>query len=406
MSIRQREREFGCASPIFVRPARIHAGINGKGKTLTHQSRHMPTPLRIKVYLSDEGFGHIVRQRAVLEAIRALRPDVHITLQTHRHLEVACRMIPGVEPIDRFNNITWHKQASGSPDVANIKVQFNNYLDDSAAWIDRELVGFDYDAVISDFVYEAFEVAHRKGVPAFGVAHFAWDWFFSKLYPPPLRTDVVEQFFEHAHKANALFFPPFTPQEILDFYPNATSVPLILRGNINHKSVETAKAFKVMIVDSGAGVLSAAVKKALETVRGLEGFVFYVNDRYACSNENVRTIHRDELLVDYFAEMDLIIGRAGFNTISECIGLRRPMLLLGEAANPEMVENILNLKKEHLGTFISMETFENELDTYLPDFLAHEYPFIRDRMQAHSLQTNGAEVIAESILSTICQCGQ
>lgn len=360
----------------------------------------MPTPLRIKVYLSDEGFGHIVRQRAVLEAIRKVRPDVQITLQTHRHLEVACRMIEGVEPIDRFNNITWHKQASGSPDVGNIKVQFNNYIEDSRLWIERELEDFDYDLVISDFVYEAFEVAHRKGVPAYGVAHFAWDWFFSKLYPPPLRTEVVEQFFDHAHKAKALFFPPFTPQEILDFYPNATGVPLILRGNINHKAVDASERFKVMIVDSGAGVLASSVKRALQTVAHLDNFVFYVNDRYACSNENVKTIHRDELLVDYFGEMDLIIGRAGFNTISECIGLRRPMLLLGEAANPEMVENILNLKKEHLGTFISMDTFENELDTYLPEFLAHEYPFIRDRMRAHTLQTNGADVIAETILSS------
>lgn len=351
----------------------------------------------IKVYLSDEGFGHIVRQRAVIEAIRRLRPDVTFTLQTHRHLEVAKRMIPGVTPVDRFNNITWHKQPSGSPDVGNIKVQFNNYLEDSARWIDRELEDFNADLVISDFVYEAFEVAHRKNVPAFGIAHFTWDWFFSKLYPPPLRTEVMDQFLDHAGKATRLFFPPFTPEEITNHFTNADEVPLILRGNINHKPVAPTQDFKVMIVDSGAGVLSGSVKKALETVRNLEGFRFFVNDRYACSNPNVETIDRNELLVDYFDEMDLIIGRAGFNTISECIGMRTPMLLLGEAANPEMVENILNLKKVHLGTFISMHTFESELDVFLPAFLLHEYRFIKEQMRQHSLQTNGAEIIAETI---------
>ncbi|MGB0137732.1 MAG: glycosyltransferase family protein [Flavobacteriales bacterium] len=352
----------------------------------------------IKVYLSDEGYGHIVRQRAVIEAIRRQCPDARFTLQTHRHLEVAQRMIPDVTPVNRFNNITWHKQTSGSPDLGNIRVQFNHYLEDSNAWVERELADFEADAVISDFVYEAFEVAHRKGVPAFGVAHFTWDWFFSKLYPPPLKTDVLEQFFDHAGKATRLFFPPFTPEEILMHYTNAEEVPLILRGSIDHKKVWPTQDFKVMIVDSGSGLLSRSVERALKNVEGLEGFRFYVNARHATSQSNVELIPQNELLVDYFAEMDLIIGRAGFNTISECIGLRRPLLLLGEAANPEMLENIMNLKKVQLGSFISMDTFESELDTFLPDFLAHEYPYIRERMAKHTLRTTGADTIASAIL--------
>jgi UDP-N-acetylglucosamine:LPS N-acetylglucosamine transferase len=99
--------------------------------------------------------------------------------------------------------------------------------------------------------------------------------------------------------------------------------------------------------------------------------------------------------------MDLVIGRAGFNTISECIGLRTPMLLIGEAMNPEMNENILNLKKAHLGTFIGLKTFMHDLGKFLPTFLEHEYKFIARELKNHEFETNGASTIAKTIYEDI-----
>jgi UDP-N-acetylglucosamine:LPS N-acetylglucosamine transferase len=174
-------------------------------------------------------------------------------------------------------------------------------------------------------------------------------------------------------------------------------VPLILRSEILQKRVDSKGKFKVMIIDSGAGVLSKSVKKALHQARTLDDYEFYVSSKFRVEQANVSFIDEHELLVDYIGDMDLVIGRAGFNTISECIGLRTPMLLLGEAMNPEMNENIITLKKQHLGSFISMETFENEIDSFLPSFIAHEYKFIAESMRNHTIATNGADVIAKDI---------
>lgn len=362
----------------------------------------MPRTPHIKVYLSDEGYGHIVRQRAIIEALRKQRPDLRFTLQTRDHLKAVQRIIPEVDTVERFNNISWSKHSrSGSPDVHRIRADFQNYLSDTARWIAQELEDFEFDLVISDFVYEAFEVAHRKNIPCVGVAHFTWDWFFSKLYPPPLESEVIEQFFDYASKATQLFFPPFTPVEILNHYTSAQEVPLILHSDISHKEVAGTKEFKVMIIDSGSQLLASSIKKALTTIGQLEGFRFYVNEVYSNGCDNVASIPQHHLLADYFNSMDLVIGRAGFNTISECIGLRTPMVLLGEAANPEMLENIVNLKNSNLGTFISIETFENELDTFLIQFVKNEYSAIQKKMNTHSLQTNGAQVIASAILEYI-----
>jgi aminopeptidase-like protein len=75
------------------------------------------------------------------------------------------------------------------------------------------------------------------------------------------------------------------------------------------------------------------------------------------------------------------------------------MLLIGEAMNPEMNENILLLKKQHLGSFISMQTFENGLGFYLPAFLKHEYKMIQSMMSKHEIASNGAEVITNDLLN-------
>lgn len=355
-----------------------------------------------KVFLSDEGFGHIVRQRAVLEELRSLHNGFDITLQTQRHLDAAKRLIENVTPIERYNNITWHKQTNGSPDVVKIQAEYAEYLERSENFLNKEIEEWDYDFVMSDFVYEAFPLAKKFNKPAFGIAHFTWDWFFSKLYPPPLKTQVVYRLFEMAHEAECLFFPPFTPEEILHYYrKNAIEVPLILRSEINHKEVDGKGRFKIMIIDSGAGVLRNSIIKALDSVSELTDYQFFVSSNLERDQENVSFIDKNELMVDYINEMDLVIGRAGFNTISECIGLRTPMLLIGEAMNPEMSENILNLKKGGLGTFISIDTFENDLGTYLPGFIELEYKAIEQNMFDHEHETNGAEVIAKHILDRI-----
>lgn len=356
--------------------------------------------MHIKVYLSDEGFGHIVRQRAIAEVLRESIPELELTLQTKTHIDTAGNYFPGASLISRFNNIQWDKQSNGSPDLAKIAYRYENYIAESNRFIEQECGEFHYDAILSDFVYEAFAVGQRMGKKSFGVSHFTWDWFFSKLYPPPVHTDVIRHFMRMAEMSSRLYFPPFTPEEIIHHYRGkALEVPLILHGKIDHKEVEEGGKFKVLIMDSGAGVLSDSIRKALLNVAHLNEYLFFVSSKFDTEQSNVRFINQNDLMVDYVAGMDLVIGRAGFNTISECIGLRTPMLLIGEAMNPEMNENILMLKKQHLGSFISMQTFEAGLGLYLPAFLKHEYNMIKHMMNDHQIATNGAEIIKNDMLN-------
>lgn len=357
---------------------------------------------KCKVYLSDEGYGHIVRQRCVIAELLRKKPGLGITVQTSVHLDAAKRMISGVEFIHRYNNISWDKHPGGSPDTAAIEQRYINHQARAEKMIAEETQDLQADFILSDFVYEAFRIGKLRNVPAFGVAHFTWDWFFSKMYPPPVTTELIKFWMACAGDAKRLYFPPFTPEEIIRYYgPKAMQVPLILHRDIDRKNLDGQGKFKILIIDSGAGVLNDSVQAALANVASLNDYIFYVSSRYYREQENLRFIPETEMLADYVASMDLVIGRAGFNTISECIGMRTPMLLIGESMNPEMTENITLLKKRHLGSFISLDTFERGLRDFLLSFIDQEFKLIQEEMKNHDMETNGAEIIVDDILNTI-----
>lgn len=359
--------------------------------------------MKCKVYLSDEGFGHLVRQRAVCEQLQKLEPTLAVTVQTGSNAEVARHMFGNASVINKFNNIHWARRANGSPDLEGIREFFTDYESRTEQFIKAEAEEIEeFDFVISDFVYEAFPVAKQHNVPVFGIAHFTWDWFFSKMYPVPVAYSVLEQMQHYAKMSDKVYFPPFTPEEILNFYGDkALQVPLIIGESGVTKTDFPRDKFTVLVMDSGASVLSEHMNKAIEQIASIDSMHFLIAEKYGLKAENVTTIPKEEFFSDYIGKVDLVVTRGGFNTISECIAYRTPVLLLGESSNPEIEKNLLTIKSEQLGSFVSLDTFVNDLGAFLTSFIAHEYVQIKKRMDSHNYQVNGAEVIAKDILRIV-----
>ena len=358
--------------------------------------------MNYKIYLSDEGFGHLVRQRAIYEELLRMNNTLSATVQTSTYADAARRIFHNATFINKFNNISWPKQANGAPDLAKIKCHFDGYAERSNQFIAAEENSHDYEFLISDFVYEAFPVAQRANVPAFGVAHFTWDWFFSRMYPIPVSMNVLDRLQCHAKQADAIYFPPFTPEEILIEYKKiAKPVPFIVNKRDTAPVNQHRDRFTIMIMDSGADVLRRHIELALDQIRSMDDVCFVLSEKYGIRGDNIKTIPEREFLSDYIPNVDLVVTRGGFNTISECIAYRVPLLLLGEPMNPEIERNLLYLKQEDLGSFISLENFVNRFDDVLSKFIENEYKTIKSRMDEHEYETNGAEVVAEDILERV-----
>ncbi len=366
------------------------------------QTSSCPETMHYKIYTSDEGFGHLVRQKAINDQLRALCPNLQSTLQTKTHMHAAKLIFDDITFVEKFNNISWAKTGSGTPDLEAITRDYADYLERSEAHIASDTDVENHTFVISDFVYEAFEIANAKGVPVFGVAHHTWDWFFSKLYPLPVRTRILRRLHEQARSAQQIYFPPLTPPDILNAYQdNCQEVPLIVRERADMPSITGKHEFKVLILDSGSRLLSGRMQRALEQLHKIEDIHFFVPEYFAIQADNVTLIGNDEVLLDYMPEMDLVICRAGFNTISECIAHRTPLLLVSEALNPEMESNMLLMKQHGLASFVSLDKLADRFGPTLFDFLDGEYDLVKRHMGDHEFRTDGARVVAEDILNRV-----
>ncbi len=361
--------------------------------------------MKTKLYITDEGFGPLVRQSAVLKELALLIPSLKVLIQSQRHIEDAKRIIPGFEYHNKFNNILWHKTERGTPDREKIEKYYNGYNQLSNEYIVKELEeNNQVDFIISDFVYEAFEIAKKMNIPSFGIAHFTWDWFFSQFYPPAINHEVIYKMMERANMADILFFPPYTPKEIIQFYgKKVVEVPLIVRYHTPLTKELDKKKKHILFIDSGSGVNKIAMQTIANQLHLLENYQFYLPEKLNILAENITLISESELLLDYISSMDLVVGRAGFNSISECIACRTPMLLFGETLNPEMRENKFFVKEDGLGSFTSLEKLVENTEKVLDDFFEGEYDIIKRNMLSHNYRTDGAKVIAEIIAERVCK---
>jgi hypothetical protein len=360
--------------------------------------------VKCRVFLTDEGYGPLVRFAAILLHLRRLLPDLEVEIQTCNHVEAITGIVSGVATRKRHNIICWHKKTDGSPDLHVIRQYYAEYESKSRDFVSQHVDLDDKpDFIISDFVYEAFEIAHLQGIPSFGIAHFTWDWFFSKLYPNPIPPSLRDRWKMQADLATQIFFPAFTPPEIPPCHRNCTSVSLVVRPVEPCRPLDqlgTSK--KILVVDSGSNVLHQQLRTALSRLRPLPGWTVIVREDLIDEKlDGVHLVPPDQMFIELIPHVDLVIGRAGFNTISECLATRVPMLLLGEALNPEMAENILAMKAKNLASFIDIGALVNDFTGTVERFIHGEYAAIRNAVEHHSIKHQGAEEIASMITQRI-----
>lgn len=361
----------------------------------------------MKIYISDEGFGHIVRQRAIVKELYRQFDHLEVTIQTSVNYDFAIKNIQHDKAIRKFNNIVWHKNENRSPDPIQINEYYRTYAGKSEKFIEEEVAHFDYDFVITDFCYEAFEIAKFCNVPSFGVCHFTWDWFLENLFDDELKGTLIPRLIRQARTAEMLFFPPFTPPRILQNYENHLNVPFIVKEDIEHKQwslEEVDKPMKILFMDSGAGIMRERIIKVLSNFNFndfRENIIFGLPSAIDFKHDNVFNIPSDHLIVDYVQDADFVVGRPGFNTVSECLSCKVPMILISETMNPEMEHNIAALLEENVVDFLTLEDFQKNFETIVKTYINEKLDVCNNNLLNKDYGINGAEIIVESIKNTV-----
>ena len=83
--------------------------------------------MKAKVYLSDEGYGHIVRQEAILEQLTLLSGNkINFTVQTEKHIVAAKHIMSADKYVKKYKSEILF--ADGLEfELVGVKVFFDNY---------------------------------------------------------------------------------------------------------------------------------------------------------------------------------------------------------------------------------------------------------------------------------------
>ena len=359
---------------------------------------------KICIFISDDGYGHIIRQSAIISILLKKIKNIQITVVTKSKI-ILLKEKFGNQILfdDYYNNISTVKNKDASLNIKKTKEMFNNWMKKSDIWIERNKKKYDdMDLFISDFVPDAFKLAKLLNKPCIGVAHFTWDWFYGKIYSQKDKT--YKYLTELIACANMLYFPPFTPISIIKKYKKKITKINFIISDFSYPKITVNKR-KCLIMDNGAQNLRNLIIKTIPYLSKIKEFEFIIRTDNLTKKTKKIILNSDNLIPvsglknthSKIIEADIIIARGGFNTISECLSLKKPSILFNEKNNPEVYENITNVKKNNYASLMNINDWGKNFEKRIKIFYLKDYDKISFNLKKINFLTNGSIQIFKGI---------
>lgn len=359
------------------------------------------------IFISDVGYGHMVRQRQIIFNLKKEFKNLKITIFHHKNLPILKKNFgKSLNYVNNFNNIKLYTTKNGF-DKKKTSIIFNSWEKKTNIFLkkkEKSLKKFDF--FISDLVPEISYYAKKNQKPCFSICHFTWDWFFKKLYKKNLRTTLLMK--KYIKMSTKIYFPPLTFKEINNDYKKKKEVNFIT-NKLNKKRSQNflRKPKKILIMNNGTGALTHCINKIILNLSSLGKYKFYISTTNVSKKirekikeiKNVFFINNSlKEMYSYISKVDLVVARGGYNTISECLILGKPSILSYEYLNPEVNENIKIMKKNFFCSTMTYKDWENKkFKKKIENFIQKNYYSILNNIIKKKFKNNGANQIVKDI---------
>lgn len=367
------------------------------------------------IFISDVGYGHMVRQRQIIISLKKEIKKIKITVFHKRNLSILKKTFgKKIKYVENFNGIKLHTTKSGFDNKKAISClnkwgkRSNNFLLKNNKILNK------FDFFVSDLVPEISFYAKQKNVPCFSICHFTWDWFFKKLIKKNSKTiNLMEEYIKMSTK---IYFPPLTFKRILSNYKRKKKVNFITNKIFFKKLTSQKKPSKILVMNNGTGALTYFINNVILSLSNIKKYKFFIstNNLSKFKKKKIKNIKNINLInsslkemYSYINKVDLVIARGGYNTISECLVLKKPSILSYEANNPEVKENVRIMKKNNLCSSMtysdwSKDRFKKKIDS----FLKREYNFILRNILKNKFKNDGSTQIVKDIKKELKKYGK
>ena len=204
-----------------------------------------------------------------------------------------------------------------------------------------------------------------------------------------------------------IYFPPFTFKNILTNYKNKKEVNFITNKIFIKKNKTKRKPSKILIMNNGTGALTHSINKILLSLSKIKNFDFFVstNNLSKIKKDKIKRIKNVNLInnslkemYSYISKVDLVLARGGYNTITECLLLKKPSILSYEKNNPEVNENIKIIKKNNLCSSMTyLDWNKTRFQKKIDSFIKRDYDNVLRNIFKRNFKNNGSLQIAKDI---------
>ena len=182
-----------------------------------------------------KGYGHSARQKNIILEFFKYNPNIKFTIFNGKRL-LFLKEYFGNRLRYKYYPSTLHtvKKNNGELDLEATKKILLDWPKKSNESLKNLLKNknlLDFDLIISDLVPEAFKLAKILNIPSYGIARFAWDWFFFKTELKNLKETLMIK--NCLQLSNNIFFSTFVKKKILsNNYIKFKEANLIFNNNI------------------------------------------------------------------------------------------------------------------------------------------------------------------------------
>ncbi len=330
--------------------------------------------LKVKIFISDMGWGTLSRECAVIDALFKSFKNIKIFLQLKKNKKAFNFFFKGKKNVflkESENLIKWYPTNQGSIDIKKTKKYYSEYKENFERWVNYNKKDLHYDFFISDIVPEAFYIGNKFKIPTFGICHYTWDWYFSKIIPNPVSFDTIKNWEAMQKKATKFFFTPYTPGSIKKKYKNHENVDFISRSKNLKKKTVTSKKKKILFLDSGENLNLNFFKKIINTYQHTHEYKIFHPESFG-KFENTTIIPQGTYIGDKIREFDLIVGRAGFNTMTEILKFKIPTIFLRGRLDPEIDWNLASVIGEDYANYVDPKSLYSNFNEIIQEVFTNK----------------------------------
>jgi hypothetical protein len=360
---------------------------------LPHAASEAPAIDVLAVYVSGHGFGHATRTACVLAAVRALRPDLPMTVVTAAPAFLFDGLGATVRPLACDVGLVQQGALVIDLDAteaacAAFAARRDALVEAEASWLRASGAAL----VLGDIPPVAFAAADAAGVASVGCANFSWDWIYAGVADGRAELfDAAARAAEAYRTAGLLLELPFAGD--LSAFPHRRRIPMVARRpRVAREEVRARLGLvgprPVVLLSFGGLGLPGFDRRVLEPLATRFRFV----DASDVPPDRLRAL--DLSYPDVVGASDVVVTKPGYGIVTDAIAGGARLVYTDRGAFPEY-----DVMVREMAGYLPTEYVSG--DDLRAGRLAASLDAVIARSEVAPPATNGAEVAAAEVVERL-----